>query len=73
MSEAERQIKGQGEVSIRVKNLEVMEKFFEDVVGLEGLGLKVVATEHAWLHMRSLYFVDPQENLLEFVCYDAGV
>ena len=35
---------------------------------LEGLGLKVQATEHAWLHVRSLYFADPEGNLLEFVC-----
>ena len=40
---------------------------------LEGLGLKVVATEHAWLHVRSLYFPDLEENLLEVVCYDASV
>ena len=40
---------------------------------LEGLGLKVQATEHAWLHVRSLYFADPEGNLLEFVCYDESV
>jgi len=40
---------------------------------LEGLGLKVQATEHAWLHVRSLYFADPEGNLLELVCYDEGV
>jgi len=40
---------------------------------LEGLGLTVRATEHAWLHVRSLYFADPEGNLLEFVCYDESV
>jgi len=137
-----RRIKGLGEVSIRVKNLDAMAKFYEEVVGLdvlrrdesfvffkiaegygghsqnlalfdatnrvfleakslelspeqttlhhialnisledyeaekrrlEGLGLKVQATEHAWLHVRSLYFADPEGNLLEFVCYDESV
>ena len=142
MDKSDRRVKGLGEVSIRVSDLDVMQKFYTDVVGLEvlrrdegfvffkiaegyaghsqnlalfaannldflepksrelspekttlhhiafnialedyrteqlrleGLGLKVVATEHAWLHVRSLYFPDPEENLLEFVCYDAGV
>ena len=132
-----RRIKGLGEVSIRVKDLDAMHKFYEEVVGLEvlrrdesfvffkvaegygghtqnlalfdtsnrifletksqqlssdqttlhhialnvsledfesekmrleGLGLKVNPTEHEWLHVRSLYFADPEGNLLEFVC-----
>ena len=137
-----RRVKGLGEVSIRVKDLDAMHKFYEEVVGLEvlrrdesfvffkvaegygghtqnlalfeasntmfldnkvvqlnsqettlhhiafnaaledfetekkrleGLGLKVNATVHEWLHVRSLYFPDPEGNLLEFVCYDASV
>jgi catechol-2,3-dioxygenase len=40
---------------------------------LEGLGLKVHATVHEWLHVRSLYFSDPEGNLLEFVSYDESV
>ena len=48
---------------------------------LESLGLKVNATEHEWLHVRSLYFPDPERcpepveggNLLEFVVYDESV
>ena len=137
-----RRIKGLGEVSIRVRDLDAMHKFYEEVVGLEvlrrdesfvffkiaegygghtqnlalfeasntmfldnkavqlnsqettlphialnvsledfdsekirleGLGLKVDATVHEWLHVRSLYFPDPEGNLLEFVCYDASV
>ncbi len=139
---SDRRIKGLGEVSIRVKDLDAMHTFYEDVVGLdvlkrdegfvffkiaegygghsqnlalfdatnrvfleskslelspeqttlhhialnislddydtekrrlEGLGLKVQATEHAWLHVRSLYFADPEGNMLELVCYDEGV
>jgi catechol 2,3-dioxygenase-like lactoylglutathione lyase family enzyme len=142
MNKSARHIKGIGEVSIRVKNLNAMHKFYEEVVGLEvlrrdesfvffkiaegyaghtqnlalfdasnrmflenkslqlntdqstlhhialnisledfesekrrleGLGLKVNATIHEWIHVRSLYFSDPEGNLLEFVCYDAGV
>ncbi len=142
MNKSDRRIKGLGEVSIRVKNLDAMHKFYEEVVGLEvlrrdesfvffkiaegygghtqnlalfdaanlsfletkspqlssdqttlhhialnisledfesekrrleGLGLKVNATVHEWLHVRSLYFADPEGNLLEFVCYDANV
>ena len=40
---------------------------------LEGLGLKVDATVHEWLHVRSLYFPDLEGNLLEFVAYDQSV
>jgi catechol 2,3-dioxygenase-like lactoylglutathione lyase family enzyme len=142
MNKSDRIVKGLGEVSIRVRNLEAMHKFYEEVVGLEllergesfvffkiaegyaghsqnlalfdasnrmflenkslnlnseqstlhhialnisledyesekrrleGLGLKVNATVHEWLHVRSMYFSDPEGNLLEFVCYDASV
>ncbi len=142
MNKSGRRIKGLGEVSIRVKDLDAMHRFYEGVVGLEvlrreesyvffkiaegygghtqnlalfdaanrmflenkspqlsqeqttlhhialnvslgdfesekrrleGLGLIVRATEHAWLHVRSLYFADPEGNLLEFVCYDESV
>jgi catechol-2,3-dioxygenase len=133
MNKSDRRVKGLGEVSIQVKNLDVMHKFYEEVVGLEvlrrdesfvffkvaegygghtqnlalfqaenelnpeqttlhhialnvaledfetekmrleGLGLKVNATVHEWLHVRSLYFADPEGNSLEFVCYDETV
>ncbi len=142
MNKSNRRIKGLGEVSIRVKDLDAMQKFYEEVLGLEvlrrdesfvffkiaegygghtqnlalfdmndlgflenkiseinpersslhhialnisledfesertrleGLGLKVRATVHEWLHVRSLYFPDPEGNLLELVCYDASV
>jgi len=142
MNKSNRRVKGLGEVSVRVKNLDIMQKFYEEVIGLdvigreesyvffriadgygghsqnlalfaatnlgfletkspelrpenttlhhialnialedyetektrlEALGLTVEATDHAWLHVRSLYFPDPEGNLLEFVCYDASV
>src|SRR3990172_8975145 len=37
MNKSDRRIKGLGEVSIRVKNLDAMHKFYEEVVGLEVL------------------------------------
>ena len=133
MNKSVRRIKGLGEVSIRVKDLDAMYKFYEEVVGLEvlrreesfvffkvaegygghtqnlalfeageelseemttlhhialnvsledfesekrrleDLGLRVNATVHEWLHVRSLYFPDPEGNSLEFVCYDESV
>jgi len=50
-----------------------LEDFEAEKMRLEVLGLKVTATIHEWLHVRSLYFPDPEGNLLEFVCYDASV
>ena len=133
MNKSVRRIKGLGEVSICVKNLDDMYKFYKEVVGLEvlrreesfvffkvaegygghtqnlalfeaseelsqekttlhhialnisledfesekrrleNLGLKVNATVHEWLHVRSLYIHDPEGNSLEFVCYDESV
>jgi catechol-2,3-dioxygenase len=131
-SDHPRRVKGLGEVSICVKDLDAMHKFYEEVVGLEvlrrdesfvffkvaegygghtqnlalfeaeqlnpaettlhhialnialedyesekmrleGLGLKINATVHEWLHVRSLYFPDPEGNSLEFVAYDESV
>jgi catechol 2,3-dioxygenase-like lactoylglutathione lyase family enzyme len=40
---------------------------------LEGLGLKVQAVDHPWVHVRSLYFSDPEGNLLELVCHDESL
>ncbi len=142
MNEANRGVKGLGEVSIRVKDLGSMRKFYEEVVGLEvlrvdesfvffkvaegygghpqvlaifeaanryllenkslqlnpeqttlhhialnvalddyeterkrleGLGVKVNATTHEWLKVRSMYFSDPEGNMLELVAYDETV
>lgn len=142
MNKSEHCIKALGEVSIRVKDLDLMQTFYEEVLGLEvlrrdedfvffriadgygghpqvfalfaadnraflesksveisteastlhhiafslaledfeserqrleGLGLKVEATTHEWLHVRSLYFSDPEGNLLEFVSRDESI
>jgi len=133
MDNSNRRVKGLGEVSIQVRDLDAMHKFYEEVVGLEvlrrdesfvffkvaegygghtqnlalfeasntlnpqestlhhialnvaledfepekmrleGLGLKINATVHEWLHVRSLYFYDPEGNHLEFVAYDETV
>jgi catechol-2,3-dioxygenase len=142
MNKSDRRVKGLGEVSILVKDLDAMQKFYEEVVGLEvlrrdesfvffkiaegygghtqnlalfqaenryllenksielnpeqttlhhialnvalddfesekmrleGLGLKVNATVHEWIHVRSMYFSDPEGNSLEFVAYDETV
>lgn len=135
MSKSDRRIKGLGEVSILVQNLDDMQKFYEEVIGLEvlrreeeyvffkiaegygghsqnlalfaatltdkspalnsqqsslhhialnialedfdneknrleSLGIKIYATVHEWLHVRSMYFPDPEGNQLELVCYD---
>ncbi len=40
---------------------------------LENLGVKVHATVHEWLRVRSLYLHDPEGNLIELVCYDENV
>ena len=40
---------------------------------LEGLGLEVETQEHTWVSWRSLYFPDPEGNLVELVCYDESV
>ena len=37
-----------------------LEDFESEKGRLEGLGLKVTATVHEWLHVRSLYFRDPE-------------
>lgn len=142
MNNQKRTIKGLGEAAIRVKDLQAMKKFYEEVVGLEvlrqeedyvffkiaegygghtqnlalfqaantdflgaksstlspeqstlhhiafnlalkdfepevkrleSLGVKVQAVEHAWIHVRSLYFADPEGNTLEFVAYDESL
>jgi len=40
---------------------------------LEALGLAVTTATHSWVHWRSLYFLDPEGNELELVCYDDSV
>ena len=40
---------------------------------LEQLGLEIHTREYAWSHTRALFFRDPEENLVEFICHDDGV
>lgn len=37
---------------------------------LEGLGFAVTTVTHEWVHWRSLYVRDPDDNEVELVCYD---
>ena len=37
---------------------------------LEGLGCTVTTVTHQWVHWRSLYVRDPDDNEVELVCYD---
>lgn len=50
-----------------------LEDYESEKKRLEGFGLTVHATVHEWLHVRSLYFPDPEGNSLEFVAYDENV
>ena len=50
-----------------------LEDFESEKQRLENLGCSVWTTTHAWVHWRSLYFNDPEGNLVEFVCYDATI
>ncbi|MCT9095990.1 VOC family protein [Haloarchaeobius sp. HME9146] len=40
---------------------------------LESLGIELDFATHEWVSWRSLYFSDPEENRVEFVCYDESV
>ncbi|WP_435363303.1 VOC family protein [Haloarchaeobius sp. DYHT-AS-18] len=40
---------------------------------LESLGVELDFATHEWVSWRSLYFSDPEENRVEFVCYDDSV
>ncbi len=47
--------------------------FEKEKIRLEQCGLKVRLSEHKWVHWRSLYVLDPEGNIVEFVCYDEKV
>ncbi len=133
-----RAVRGLGEVALRVSDLERMQAFYQDVVGLELLrrfeksaffrlaegfgghtqvlalfdrtadpnfrgldsekttvdhlafeieltdyeperqrliarGVSVTTAEHAWVRLRSLYFDDPEGNMVELVCSDPSI
>src|SRR5215510_12654509 len=131
-------VRGLGEIALRVENLDAMQKFYEEVIGLllmkrfpnaaffqiadgygghtqvlalfdrsqdvgyhgtdaaastidhiafeiplsgfedelkrlRALGLQVETAKHSWVHWRSLYVTDPENNQVELVCYDSSV
>ena len=47
--------------------------YVSEMERLQKLGLEVETMEHAWMHWRSMYVLDPEDNLVELVCYDASV
>jgi catechol-2,3-dioxygenase len=50
-----------------------LEDFESEKRRLQRLGLRVHATQHPWIHVRSLYFADSEGNTLEFVARDDSV
>ena len=50
-----------------------LEDFQSELERLQGLGLSVDTTTHAWVQWRSLYVNDPEGNRVEFVCFDPSV
>ena len=40
---------------------------------LESLGVPTRTSTHGWVQWRSLYVEDPDNNLVEFVCYDPSI
>jgi catechol 2,3-dioxygenase len=51
--------------------IEISLKDYESVLDyLTGQGLKPNTSIHAWIGWRSIYVSDPDENTVEFVCYD---
>ena len=50
-----------------------LEDFESEQQRLEGLGITVSTTQHAWVRWRSIYFEDPEGNTVELVCHDPSV
>jgi catechol 2,3-dioxygenase len=51
--------------------IEISLKDYDRVLGyLTEQGLKPNTSVHAWIGWRSIYVSDPDENTVEFVCYD---
>jgi len=47
--------------------------YSEELNRLTALGLTVSTATHAWCHWRSIYVLDPEDNIVELVCYDETV
>ncbi len=50
-----------------------LEDYAAEKARLEGLGLAVRTSEHAWVQWRSLYVTDPEGNTVELVCFDPAI
>jgi catechol-2,3-dioxygenase len=50
-----------------------LEDYEAERTRLEGLGVTVHPALHEWMHVRSLYFNDPEGNLIELVAFDQSV
>jgi catechol 2,3-dioxygenase len=51
--------------------IEISLKDYENILGyLTDQGLNPNTSIHAWIGWRSIYVSDPDENTVEFVCYD---
>jgi len=40
---------------------------------LQSLGAEISTFEHKWCHWRSIYVKDPEDNVVELVCFDESV
>lgn len=47
--------------------------FYSEKDRLESLGIPTRTSTHGWVQWRSLYVNDPDDNLVEFVCYDPSI
>jgi catechol-2,3-dioxygenase len=45
----------------------------KELTRLTRLGLSITTAVHRWCHWRSIYLLDPEENVVELVCYDEAV
>jgi catechol 2,3-dioxygenase-like lactoylglutathione lyase family enzyme len=50
-----------------------LEDYQAELQRLQGLGLRVETSAHAWVHWRSIYAWDPEGNCVELVCFDPSV
>ncbi|TMO83519.1 glyoxalase [Pseudoalteromonas spongiae] len=49
------------------------EDYLSEKTRLENAGCEVITAEHQWCQWRSIYVKDPENNVVELVCYDKSV
>lgn len=49
------------------------EDYLTEKTRLENAGCEVITAEHIWCQWRSIYVKDPENNVVELVCYDKSV